>query len=110
MDYEFYPEALENVIRRVHKDFKGNLIAMENGIAVSDDSCHVEFICSVLRGVEICIADSSPVKGYCHWSLPDNFEWQKCFFMPFNLNAVDRSTLERRPKKSLFVLSGYCRN
>lgn len=37
MDYEFYPEALEHVIRAVHKDFPGELIVTENGIATSDD-------------------------------------------------------------------------
>ena len=37
MNYEFYPEALEHVIRKVAKDFKGDLIVTENGIATGDD-------------------------------------------------------------------------
>ncbi len=106
MDYEFYPEALEHVIRRVHEDFKGDLIVTENGIAVSDDSRRVEFIRRALAGVENCINDRIPVKGYCYWSLMDNFEWQKGFGMTFGLIAVDRSTLERTPKESLTVLGG----
>ncbi|MBQ4453016.1 MAG: glycoside hydrolase family 1 protein, partial [Clostridia bacterium] len=57
MDYEFYPEALEHVIRRVHEDFKGNLIVTENGVAVSDDSRRVEFIRRALQGVENCLND-----------------------------------------------------
>jgi len=44
MDYEFYPEALGHVIRRVHESFKGNQIVTENGVAVSDDTRRVEFI------------------------------------------------------------------
>ncbi|MFQ9056792.1 MAG: hypothetical protein ACLR5F_13365 [Faecalibacterium sp.] len=35
MDYEFYPQALENVIRKVAADFKGDLIVTENGIATA---------------------------------------------------------------------------
>ena len=107
MDYEFYPEALEHVLRKVHEDFKGNLIVTENGVAVSDDSRRVEFIRRALQGVENCLADGIPVKGYCYWSLMDNFEWQKGFAMTFGLIAVDRSTLERHPKESLAFL-GSC--
>lgn len=107
MDYEFYPEALEHVLRKVHEDFKGNLIVTENGVAVSDDSRRVEFIRRALQGVENCLADGIPVKGYCYWSLMDNFEWQKGFAMTFGLIAVDRSTLERHPKESLAFLGSH---
>ena len=104
MDYEFYPEALEHVIRKVHEDFKGDLIVTENGVAVSDDSRRVEFIRRALRGVSNCVNDGIPVKGYMYWSLMDNFEWQKGFSMTFGLIAVDRATQQRRPKPSLSVL------
>ncbi len=110
MDYEFYPEALEHVIRRVHEDFKGDLIVTENGIAISDDSRRVEFIRRALAGVENCINDGIPVKGYCYWSLMDNFEWQKGFEMTFGLIAVDRSTMRRTPKESLTVLGGFTKD
>ena len=109
MDYEFYPEALEHVIRKVHEDFKGDLIVTENGVAVSDDSRRVEFIRRALRGVENCLNDGIPVKGYCHWSLMDNFEWQKGYSMTFGLVAVDRETQQRTPKESLSVLGGYAK-
>ena len=107
MSYEFYPEALANVIRAVHKEFKGDIIVTENGIATSDDSRRVEFIRRALEGVHGCIEDGIPVKGYCHWSLLDNFEWQKGFSMTFGLIAVDRKTQRRYPKESLFVFGKY---
>ena len=107
MEYEFYPEALEHVIRRVREDFKGDLIVTENGVATSDDTRRVEFIHRALKGVESCIADGIPVKGYFHWSLMDNFEWQKGYSMTFGLIAVDRGTQERTPKPSLAVLGEY---
>lgn len=108
MDYEFYPQALEHVIRRVAKDFKGDLMVTENGIATADDSRRVAFIETALSGVNACIADGIPVKGYMYWSLLDNFEWQKGFSMTFGLIAVDRSTQQRSPKPSLTVLGGFC--
>ena len=107
MDYEFYPEALEHVIRRVHEDFKGSLIVTENGVAVSDDKRRVAFIRRALAGVENCLADGIPVKGYCYWSLMDNFEWQKGYSMTFGLIAVDRETQKRTAKPSLAYLGKY---
>lgn len=107
MGYEFYPQALSNVIRAVHKEFKGDLLITENGIATSDDSRRAEFIRQAIAGVQSCIAEGIPVKGYCHWSLLDNFEWQKGFSMTFGLIAVDRSTQKRYPKESLAVLGSF---
>ena len=107
MDYEFYPEGLEHVLRRVHEDFKGALLVTENGIAISDDSRRVEFIRRALQGVERCVSDGLPVKGYCYWSLLDNFEWQKGFSMTFGLVAVERNTQKRLPKPSLALLGNY---
>ena len=107
MDYEFYPEALEHVIRKVHEDFKGDLIVTENGIATADDSRRIAFITQALEGVKNCIDDGISVKGYFHWSLMDNFEWQKGFSMMFGLIAVDRTTQKRTPKESLKFLGNY---
>lgn len=104
MNYEFYPEALEHVIRRVAEQFKGELIVTENGIATADDSRRVEFIQRAVTGVQSCMRDGLPVKGYFHWSLLDNFEWQKGYSMTFGLISVDRSTQTRYPKESLSFL------
>lgn len=112
MDYEFYPEALEHVIRRVCEEFRANkkdmpIMVTENGIATEDDTRRVAFIEKATDGVASCIRSEIPVIGYLHWSLMDNFEWQKGFSMKFGLIAVDRVTKERRPKPSLEFL-GKC--
>ena len=108
MGYEFYPEALENVIRKVAADFHGELLVTENGIATADDTRRVAFIEQALAGVQRCVADGLPVKGYCYWSLMDNFEWQKGFAMQFGLIAVDRTHGQARtPKPSLAYLGSW---
>lgn len=104
MDYEFYPEALEHVIRKVAKEFHQELIVTENGIAVADDNRRIAFLKQALEGVQNCIADGIKVKGYCYWSLLDNFEWQKGYSMTFGLIAVDRSSQKRIPKESFYYL------
>lgn len=105
--YEFYPQGLEHVLRRVAKDFHKPLYVTENGIATADDSRRVAFIDAALAGVDACIRDGLPVRGYFHWSLMDNFEWQKGYAMTFGLVAVDRSTQKRTPKPSLTHLGGF---
>ena len=107
MSYEFYPEALGHVLERVAKDFKHDLIVTENGIATNDDTERCEFIRRAMRSVDECLKKSLPVKGYFHWSLMDNFEWQKGFYMHFGLIAVDRKDMSRHPKESLSLLGSY---
>ena len=108
MGYEFYPEALAHVLRAVAKDFHGDLLVTENGIGTADDSRRVEFIRRALAGVQDCIDEGLTVKGYLHWSLLDNFEWQKGFSMTFGLIAVDRANGQvRQPKPSLAFLGSY---
>ena len=97
------------MIRKVREDFKGDLIVTENGVAVSDDTRRVEFIRRALAGVKNCVNDGIPVKGYCYWSLMDNFEWQKGYSMTFGLIAVDRATQTRTPKESLAFLGGFAK-
>ncbi len=107
MDYEFYPEALEHVLRRVREAFPGDLIVTENGVATGDDSRRVEFIRQALSGVKSCLDDGLPIRGYFYWSLLDIFEWQKGYSMTFGLIAVDRATQKRTPKESLTMLGSY---
>ena len=106
--YEFYPQGLEHVLRRAAEDFKKPLYVTENGIATADDTRRVAFIEAALKGVQRCIADGLPVKGYFHWSLMDNFEWQKGYAMTFGLIAVDRQGGQKRtPKPSLAYLGSW---
>ena len=92
------------MIRKVAKEFHQDLIVTENGIAVADDSQRIAFLEKALEGVQNCIADGIPVKGYCYWSLLDNFEWQKGYSMTFGLIGVDRTTQKRMPKDRFYYL------
>lgn len=103
MGYEFYPEALEHVVRRVWHEARLPVLVTENGVAAKDDARRCTFIERALKGVLRC-KQELPVLGYLHWSLLDNFEWQKGFQMQFGLVSVDRDTMARTPKESLSVL------
>lgn len=107
MGYEFYPQALENVIRKVYQELKLPIVVTENGVATSDDNWRCEFIDIAMQGIQKCLDEKIPVHGYLHWSLLDNFEWQKGYEMTFGLIRVDRNTQTRYPKRSLFHLGEY---
>lgn len=104
MGYEDYPQAIGNVLRKVAKEFPGELIVTENGIGTDNDARRCEFIKEAFSGVTAAKEDGIPVTGYLHWSLLDNFEWQAGYSKTFGLIAVDRSTQKRYPKESLSVL------
>lgn len=104
MGYENYPHALANVVRKVAEVYKKDIYITENGIAASDDQERLDFIDVALTEVKELIDEGYPVKGYFHWSLMDNFEWQKGFDMKFGLIEVDRLTQKRNPKPSLYHL------
>lgn len=110
MGHEFYPEGLAHVIRKVNQTYKGDIIVTENGVAAEDDALRVEFIRRAVDGVQKCIEDGIPVKGYLHWTLIDNYEWAKAYSVKFGLIAVDRSTQKRMPKPSLAYLGSICKS
>ena len=104
MGYEFYPQGLENVIRKVSKVYKNDILITENGIATTDDSRRMEFIKQALEGVERCLDDHIPVVGYLYWSLIDNYEWQSGYSMKFGLLHMDQ---DHTVKESLNYLGTW---
>ncbi|GAA4994463.1 family 1 glycosylhydrolase [Yinghuangia aomiensis] len=108
MGYEFYPQALENVVRRAATAGLPVYIT-ENGIATDDDERRAAFVRSALEGVERCLADGIDVRGYCYWSTLDNFEWLLGYGPTFGMIAVDRKTQKRTVKPSARLLGDIAR-
>lgn len=107
MGYEYYPESVSNVIRRIAEDFRNDIYITENGIATLDDAQRVKFIETSVPCVLKAKEDGVNVKGYFYWSLLDNFEWQRGFEPHFGLIGVNRETMERSPKRSLYTLGSF---
>ncbi|HXQ76305.1 MAG TPA: family 1 glycosylhydrolase [Acidimicrobiales bacterium] len=107
MGYEYWPDALEAVIRRAWDVTAGTpLVVTENGIGTAVDTERISFVSDALAGVSRCLDDGIDVRGYVYWSLLDNFEWVLGYGPTFGLVAVDRQSLERRPKPSAAWLGG----
>jgi beta-glucosidase len=106
MGYEFYPEALEEALRRAW-DMTDHtpLIVTENGIGTDKDDERIEYVERALQGVLRAIDSGLEVLGYTYWSLLDNFEWALGYGPTFGIVAVDRDTFVRTPKPSAAWLS-----
>jgi beta-glucosidase len=109
MGYEFWPEALEQTIRYAAERAKVPVYVTENGIATEDDARRVEYINRALAGVRKSLADGIDVRGYFHWSLLDNFEWNFGYRPKFGLVAVNRETFARTIKPSARLLGTIAR-
>ena len=110
MGYEFWPEALEQTIRYAASRAKVPVYVTENGVATEDDARRVEYIKRALAGVGKCLSDGIDVRGYFHWSLLDNFEWNFGYRPKFGLIAVDRQTFARTVKPSARLLGSIARS
>jgi beta-glucosidase len=81
----------------------------ENGIEDGEDRLRprylVEHIHQMWRGVNY----GFPVKGYFHWSLVDNFEWERGWTQRFGLWALDEKTQARTMRPSAELFSEICK-
>lgn len=107
--WELYPGGIYSVLKNL-KRYQKPIYITENGLADAKDEKRTWFIQETLKGVARAIKDGADVKGYLHWSLLDNFEWDKGFSPRFGLVEVNYSvhggsasggkTLERRIRPS----------
>ncbi len=92
------------------KKYNKPIYITENGIAAVDDEKRVRFIIAYLKEIYHAIQAGVDVRGYIHWSLLDNFEWDKGFTPRFGLIHINYKTLKRTPRPSAYVYAEICRD
>ena len=101
--------GLRRALVSLWEELRLPLWVTENGVADEDDELRPGFLADHLRAVVEALGDGADVRGYLYWTGFDNFEWLEGYGAKFGLVAVDRATLERRPKPSAEVFAGICR-
>jgi len=81
----------------------------ENGVAHDDDRIRVEYIADHVAEVDRVRSEGADVRGYFYWSAMDNFEWNFGYGPKFGLIEVDRSSLERKPRRSAHFFAEIAR-
>jgi beta-glucosidase len=95
------PGALAASVREAWEQAKVPVLVSEHGHNSNDDAQRIQHLRGSIDGLAGEIGRGTPVLGYLHWSLLDNFEWSSGYVPRFGLVAVDRETFVRTPKPSL---------
>ena len=103
------PEALGNAVEYIHAQTNKPILVTENGLETENDERRIWYIDAALAGLHEVMGRGVPVLGYIHWSLLDNFEWERGYKPKFGLCSVDRTTFERKPKPSAAHLGDIAR-
>ncbi len=107
--WEIYPEGIYYVLKELKK-YNLPIYITENGLADSEDKLRKSFITEHLSWIYRAIQEGIDVRGYFHWSLMDNFEWEKGFEPRFGLVEIDYKTMERKFRPSAFYYAEICKN
>lgn len=107
--WEFHPESIYHALIEL-KPYNKPIYITENGLADRDDTLRKEFLTRAISSVHRAIKDGAEIKGYLHWSLLDNFEWDKGFWPCFGLVEVNHKTLERKIRPSARYYAEICKN
>lgn len=103
------PEALYWGPRFLYERYKLPIVITENGMSGTDsvsldgkvhDPLRIDYAQRYLRSVGRAIADGTDIRGYMHWSIMDNFEWQNGYKERFGLIHIDYATQKRTLKDS----------
>lgn len=102
-------EVLENLSENKYIQERDiPLIVTEHGAADRDDEVRPEMISEAVDAVK---DEDLNVKGYYHWSLFDNFEWDKGFWPRFGLVEIDyENNKERKLRGSARLYSNLIEN
>jgi len=85
------------------------IIITENGVENLNDQLRRKYLIQHLHQVWRAVNFNFPVKGYFHWTLVDNFEWERGWTQPFGLWELDLHTQARRKRPSADLFAEICR-
>jgi beta-glucosidase len=106
---EVYPAGLYQVLKYVSR-FHKPIYITESGLPDAADTLRPFFLLTHLREVWRAVSFCFPVMGYYHWTLVDNFEWDRGWTQRFGLLEMDPATQERRWRPSAYLYREICRS
>lgn len=105
--WEIFPEGIYHVTMELKK-YGLPIYITENGIADKTDKRRAKFIVDHLRWTHKAIREGADVRGYMHWSLIDNFEWDSGFAKRFGLIEMNHKTMETKIRSSAYEYAKIC--
>lgn len=102
------PSGLSDAVRWGDQ-FGVPMIITENGVEDSTDALRPRYLCEHLHALWKVMNGNYPVEGYFHWSLVDNFEWERGWTQRFGLWGLDVETQARIRRPSVDLYAEICR-
>jgi beta-glucosidase len=102
------PKGFQESIKWANK-FGLPIYITENGCDDSQDDFRRRYLLEHLHAMWHMINNNIPVKGYFHWTLVDNFEWERGWSQRFGLWALDPQTQIRTKRQSADLYAEICR-
>jgi beta-glucosidase len=84
------------------------ILVTENGVEDSKDKMRPRYLAQHVHQMWRAVNFNWPVKGYFHWSLVDNFEWERGWTQRFGLWALDIETQKRTKRPSADLYAAIC--
>ena len=85
------------------------IIITENGVEDSEDTLRPSYTLEHLHALWGAMNGNAVVEGYFHWSLVDNFEWERGWTQRFGLWGLDLETQARIRRPSADLYAEICR-
>jgi beta-glucosidase len=85
------------------------VVITENGVEDPTDEFRPRYLAQHVHQVWRAVNFNYPVKGYFHWSLVDNFEWERGWTQRFGLWELDVDTQARRKRPSADLYAAICK-
>ncbi len=80
----------------------------ENGVEDQEDQLRPRYIVSHIWKLWMSVNSGCPVRGYFHWSLVDNFEWERGWTQRFGLWELDVESQKRHKRRSADLYAQIC--
>ena len=106
MGWDMQPSNIQHVLEYAYERYGLPLMITENGVADASDTHRQWWITQTILGMQRAIRNGAVVIGYLHWSLLDNFEWDKGRWPRFGLAEVDYKTQKRTLRPSAVWFGG----
>jgi len=91
------------------RQFDAPIIITENGVNDSEDKIRPRYLIQHLHQVWRAVNFNYPIKGYFHWTLVDNFEWERGWSQRFGLWGLNLETLARLKRPSVDLYADICK-
>jgi len=108
-DWPIHAHAIYQVLLKL-KTLQKPVYITENGLADAEDKQRGEYLREYLIQIHRAIKAGVDIRGYLHWSLMDNFEWEDGYRWKFGLLEVNFKTQKRKIRKSALYYARICKN